>query len=102
MLKKTALKTLRSRFSTHQNKLLSTVNRKTNPGQNFKMPFNYVSSCYDSKHPPPKRLSMRQGDQEISLYARNGEFEQSLQHAARALGKGLADGRKGNYMIRDR
>lgn len=63
---------------------------------------SYCRDCYDSKHPPPKRLNMRQGDREISLYARDGEFSnQSLQHAAYALGRGLADGRKGNYMIRD-
>ena len=54
-----------------------------------------ICSCYDSLHPPPRKLHLRIGDREITVYSRDDSFREILEPLAHAIGRGLSDAGNG-------
>ena len=58
-----------------------------------------ICSCYDRLYPPPRKLHLRKGDAEITVYSRDDSFREMLEPLGYAIGRGLSDGGNGKRYL---
>lgn len=60
---------------------------------------SFCENCYDSLYPPPRKLHLREGDREITVYSRDDSFREMLEPLGYAIGRGLSDGGNGKRYL---